>query len=39
MQGTELSQQVPRAEAYIGIDVCKSHLDIHIHLWRNLPRR
>jgi len=31
MQGKELSEQVPSAEAYIGIDVCKSHLDIHVH--------
>jgi len=31
MQGKELSEQVPNVEAYIGIDVCKSHLDIHIH--------
>lgn len=31
MQGKELSEQVPGAAAYIGIDVCKSHLDIHVH--------
>ena len=31
MQGKELSEQVPSTAAYIGIDVCKSHLDIHVH--------
>tara|TARA_R110000868_G_scaffold247130_1_gene503617 strand:+ start:73 stop:1050 length:978 start_codon:yes stop_codon:yes gene_type:complete len=31
MQGKELSEHVPSEETYIGIDVCKSHLDIHIH--------
>lgn len=29
MQGKELSEQ--GVAAYIGIDVCKSHLDIHLH--------
>ena len=31
MQGKELSEQSPSTAAYIGIDVCKSHLDIHVH--------
>lgn len=31
MQGKELSEQIPSTAAYIGIDVCKSHLDIHVH--------
>ncbi len=31
MQGKELSEHVPSEETYIGIDVCKSHLDVHIH--------
>ena len=31
MQGKELSEQTPSTAAYIGIDVCKSHLDIHVH--------
>jgi len=31
MQGKELSEQTPSMAAYIGIDVCKSHLDIHVH--------
>ena len=31
MQGKELSEQGPSGEAYIGIDVCKSHLEIHVH--------
>jgi transposase len=31
MQGKELSERPPMAQAYIGIDVSKSWLDVHIH--------
>lgn len=31
MQGKELSEQMPMEKVYIGIDVCKDWLDIHVH--------
>lgn len=31
MQGKEISEHQPMEEVYIGIDVCKSWLDVHIH--------
>lgn len=31
MQGKEMSEHEPMEEVYIGIDVCKSWLDVHIH--------
>lgn len=31
MQGKELSERAPMAELYIGIDVSKSWLDVHVH--------
>jgi len=31
MQGKEMSERQPMEKVYIGIDVCKSWLDVHIH--------
>lgn len=31
MQGKELSEHMPMEKVYIGIDVCKDGLDIHVH--------
>lgn len=30
MQGKELSEQAPETEVYIGVDVCKAWLDVHV---------